>query len=82
MDDYEIFDESLLKDTRKNELPMLEMEVTALVNCEPPILNAGASSTDNLAVLENGYAKEIKKKTDKLGKKIFRRDPRKSHISH
>lgn len=68
MDELDIFDENLVKDTRKNELPILEMEVTALVNCDPPILSAGPSATDNLAVLENGFAKEIKKKTDKLGK--------------
>ena len=67
MDDFEVFDESLLKDSRKNELPVIEMEVTALVNCDPPILKAGASANDNLAVLESGFVKEIKKKTDKLG---------------
>ena len=68
MDDFEIFDDNLLKDSRKNELPVIEMEVTALVNCDPPILNAGPSANDNLAVLENGFVKEIKKKTDRLGK--------------
>ena len=69
MDDFEFFDESIIKDTRKHELPIIEMEVTSLVNCDPPILTAGPSTTDNLAVLENGFAKEIKKKTEKLGKK-------------
>ena len=68
MDDLEFFDESMLKDTRKHELPIIEMEVTSLVNCDPPILTAGPSAGDNLAVLENGFAKEIKKKTEKLGK--------------
>ena len=68
MEEFDLFDENLIKDTRKHELPILEMEVTSLVNCDPPILTSGPSATDNLTVLENGFAKEIKKKTEKLGK--------------
>lgn len=43
MDEFEVYDESLTKETRKNELPAVEMQVTQLVECDPPILSATAS---------------------------------------
>lgn len=43
MDEFEVYDDQVLKDTRKNELPAVEMQVTQLVECDPPILSATAS---------------------------------------
>ena len=43
MDEFEVLDEHIGKETRKNELPAIEMQVTQLVECDPPILSATAS---------------------------------------
>ena len=43
MDEFEVYEETSIKDTRKNELPAIEMQVTQLVECNPPILSATAA---------------------------------------
>ena len=43
MDEFEVYEDTSVKESRKNELPAIEMQVTQLVECQPPILSATAS---------------------------------------
>ena len=43
MDEFEVLDDNIGKESRKNELPAIEMQVTQLVECDPPVLSATAS---------------------------------------
>ena len=47
MDEFEVYDDVSVKESRKNELPAIEMQVTQLVECDPPILSATASGKNN-----------------------------------
>ena len=46
MEDFEVYDEPTLRESKKTELPAVEMQVTQLVECDPPILSATASGTE------------------------------------
>ena len=61
MEDFEVYDDHSVRDTKRNELPTIEVDVTALVECNPPILSATSSANDNMAILEAGFNKEIEK---------------------
>ena len=43
MDEFEVYEDASFKESRKNELPAVEMQVTQLVECNPPILSATSS---------------------------------------
>ena len=51
MEDFEVYDEPMIKETRKTELPAIEMQVTQLVECDPPILSATASGKISIYII-------------------------------
>ena len=43
MEDFEVQEEFTVRDTKRNELPAIEMDVTALCQCDPPILSTSSA---------------------------------------